>query len=151
MFSKASNNIKEEDLYSPEIIDCIVNYTEDIINEKVNISIALLEEIQRLCYTDKEKFYISFYSNIMSQQWIYFEMDSKAATILLKKLGEFLYSFIAINSPENGESTTIPKSISEKELNGLQYLGKNYMQKFFERNFCGWKYFGNWFCGPPCI
>jgi len=88
-----------------------------------------------LNFKDKEKFYEKFYLEVVSKSEEHFPgLLYHSSMNICRKLGEFMFSLHKKN--REIDSNIITKSISDRELAGLQYLSGYVIHKLFskERN-----------------
>ena len=94
---------------------------------------TLLEKIQCI-YTDwqensdPEVFYSNFHNEIVCKSQIYFDIDYPLAGIATTKLCYIVFCFLN----KRGKSSLTPKTITEVEKDGMQYLAGYVIQKLIK-------------------
>jgi hypothetical protein len=135
MVNDVKTIIAEKKVFASTLRDEIKSYQFEIKEESKEFA-----ELQRIYdglikNGDAEKFYSKYYAVIALNATKYFEgLSRNAATLLSTKLADRLLAHGKDEISPNSANSDVKKSLSEKEVAGLQYLGGYVLQNLHKKH-----------------
>ena len=129
---KAIQKIRESSLYSENILQELTSFQRCVTSDYPGVNLKVfIHDLPKS--KNMEKFYANFYSQVLKHSKTYFPGLSEASSkILVMKLCDFLANFEEHSKLENARNI-IARSISSRELGGLQYLAGYVMFNVYKK------------------
>lgn len=138
LLKETSCKLQANKCYPSRLIDeftseCCANLSEEVYGILIK-SVKESAEVLQRSYPNPNNFYSKFYSGVVVHSSSYFtNFSPKAATLFATTLASVTYQDIVKPDSNQKNKNTVQKSLSEKELAGLQYLGGYIFSKLHKK------------------
>ena len=126
----SQQSLSVDECYTQEIRNKLKEY-EFVLTESLLFKVmGIYKALKKTC--SGENFYSNFYSSIVIDAESYFPgLVKPLCTLFATKLADKIFNFF--NRPPLQVSATQPPTITEKEMDGLQYLAGYVVRKFLKK------------------